>query len=220
MTAAMHLFGLTGGIASGKSSVARVWRDLGLPIIDADVLAREVVMPGAPALADIRAEFGDSVLAPDGTLDRKALAAIVFADDAKRRRLNQLTHPRITALSLERAAELSARGEPLACYEAALLVENGVADAFRPLVVVTASPENQVKRAALRDGATEDDSRARVLAQTPLADKVKVADVVIDNDGSAEDLVTKAKAALASVCATLGVSPSRYGLSTPSGAGA
>ncbi len=208
----MHLFGLTGGIASGKSSVARIWRELGLPIIDADVLAREVVLPGAPALADIRAEFGDTVIAADGTLDRKALAAIIFADDAKRKRLNQLTHPRITALSLLRASELAATGEPLACYEAALIVENGMADAFRPLVVVTASPENQVHRAALRDGASEEDSRARVVAQTPLADKVKVADIVVDNDGGPDDLLTKARDALAQVCARMGVKPARYQL--------
>ncbi len=209
---AMHLFGLTGGIASGKSSVARIWRDLGLPIIDADVLAREVVVPGAPALADIRAEFGAQVIAKDGTLDRKALAAIIFADDAKRRRLNQLTHPRITALSLERAAELADKGEPLACYEAALIVENGMADAFRPLVVVTASPESQVKRATLRDGESEADARARVVAQTPLADKVKVADIIVDNDGSADELVAKARDALAQVCTRMGVNPARYEL--------
>lgn len=209
----MHLFGLTGGIASGKSSVARIWTELGLPIIDADVLAREVVQPGAPALADIRAEFGESVLLPDGNLNRKALAEIVFADDAKRKRLNQLTHPRITALSLERASALAAKGEPLACYEAALLVENGMADAFRPLVVVTASPEAQVQRAARRDAATEDDSRARVHAQMPLAEKVKVADIVIDNSGPPEDLRARAMDALSEVCAKAGVSPSRYGLS-------
>ncbi len=208
----MHLFGLTGGIASGKSSVAHIWRELGLPIIDADVLAREVVLPGAPALDDIRAEFGDTVIASDGTLDRKALAGIIFADDAKRKRLNQLTHPRITALSLERASELAATGEPLACYEAALIVENGMADAFRPLVVVTASPQNQVKRAVLRDGASEEEARARVVAQTPLADKVKLADIVVDNDGSALDLVTKAKDALVQVCTRMGVKPTRYQL--------
>jgi len=209
----MHLFGLTGGIASGKSSVARIWRELGLPIIDADVLAREVVQPGAPALVDIRAEFGDSVIAPDGSLDRKALAAIVFNDDAKRKRLNQLTHPRITALSLERASELAAKGEPLACYEAALVIENGMADAFRPLVVVTAAAETQVRRAAARDNSTLDEARARVKAQTPLADKVKVADIVIDNDGSLDDLLAKAKSALLDVCARAHVDASRYGLS-------
>jgi dephospho-CoA kinase len=206
----MHLFGLTGGIASGKSSVARIWRELGLPIIDADVLAREVVLPGAPALSDIRAEFGDAVIAPDGTLDRKALGGIIFSDEVKRKRLNALTHPRIYALSAERAAELQARGEPLACYEAALLVENGMADAFRPLVVVTASPENQVKRAALRDGATEADARARVLAQTPLEEKVKVADIVVDNDLTPEELEEKARDALVAVCKKAGVDPARY----------
>ena len=206
----MHLFGLTGGIASGKSAVGARFRARGVPVIDADELAREVVLPGTDGLAEVARTFGAELVLPDGTLDRKALAAIVFADDAKRKRLNAILHPRITALTLARAADLGDRGEPLACYEAALLVENGVADAFRPLVVVSAPEEVQVARAVLRDGATENEARARIRAQMPLAAKVTLADVVIDNTGSLEDLLRAADRALEQVCARAGVDPARY----------
>jgi dephospho-CoA kinase len=208
----MHVFGLTGGIASGKSSVARIWKGLGLPIIDADELAREVVKPGSPGLEDIRAMFGEGVIGADGELDRKALAKIVFSDDTKRKALNALTHPRIYALSAVRARALSDQGEDLACYEAALLVENGMAEAFRPLVVVSAPVEIQITRASERDGTSADDARARVLAQTPLADKVAVADIVIDNGGTKEELAQRARDALRAVCTKTRVSAARYGL--------
>jgi dephospho-CoA kinase len=208
----MHLFGLTGGIASGKSSVARIWRNLGLPIIDADELAREVVQKGSPGLAEIEKTFGARVISRDGELDRKALAAVVFADESKRRALNAITHPRIYALSAERAKALADRGEALACYEAALLVENGMVDAFRPLVVVSAPLETQVERAAARDGATAEEARARIAAQRPLAEKVALADVVIDNGGSREELEARARDALRDVAAKAGVQASRYGV--------
>ena len=121
----MHVFGLTGGIASGKSAVAARFRERGVPVIDADELAREVVAPGSDGLALVAAEFGADVLAADGSLDRKKVAARVFGDKDKLTRLNAITHPRIAALSARRTAELAGRGEPLACYEAALIVENG-----------------------------------------------------------------------------------------------
>src|SRR5271155_4114768 len=130
----MHLFGLTGGIASGKSAVAARLRAFGVPVIDADDVAREVVASGTEGLRAIVAEFGDGVLDAVGALDRKALGRVVFADDVKRKRLNAITHPLIGKRTRERAAELDRAGEPLACYEAALLVENGAQDAFRPLV--------------------------------------------------------------------------------------
>jgi dephospho-CoA kinase len=208
----MHVFGLTGGIASGKSSVARIWKSLGLPIIDADQLAREVVEKGTPGLAEIEATFGGSVITKDGNLDRKALAALIFSDAAKRKRLNEITHPRIYALSAERARVLSDKGEPLACYEAALLVENGMADAFRPLVVVRADVESQVARGSSRDGASVEDVRARVMAQMPLGEKVAAADVVIDNNGPETGLENNARDALRAVCTKLAVAPARYGL--------
>jgi dephospho-CoA kinase len=178
-----RLFGLTGGLASGKSLVAARFRARGVPVIDADQLAREVVAPGTEGLAEIVRAFGPGVLRPDGALDRAAVAALVFGDDAKRRTLNAILHPRIGALTAQRAADLAAQGEELACYEAALLVENGLADAFRPLVVVAAAEEVQVARAMARDGATEAEARARIAAQMPLGAKIAVADHVIENVG-------------------------------------
>lgn len=206
----MHLFGLTGGIASGKSAVAARLRQRGVPVIDADQLAREAVAPGSEALAAIVRAFGEDVLLSDGTLDRKKLAAAVFTDDDKRRALNAIVHPEVTRLTLKAAATLRDEGEPLACYEAALLVENGVADAFRPLVVVSAPEDVQVARASRRDGATADEARARVRAQLPLSEKVKAADFVIDNTGSLEALERRTDEVLAELCARLGIDPRRY----------
>ncbi len=182
----MLLFGLTGGIASGKSTVAARFRERGLPVIDADALAREVVAPNTEGLAAVVAAFGEGVLAPDGSLDRKRLAEIVFADEGRRRQLNAIVHSRIGALTAERASELEARGERAACYEAALLVENGLADFFRPLVVVAVSQALQISRTMARDHATEAEARARIAAQLPLADKVKLADHVIETSGTRE----------------------------------
>jgi dephospho-CoA kinase len=186
------LFGLTGGIASGKSTVAARFRERGVPVIDADELAREVVAAKSEGLAAIVATFGEGVLAPDGSLDRKRVAAVVFADAEQRRRLNAITHPRIGALTAKRAEELAARGERVACYEAALLVENGLADAFRPLVVVAVAEPVQIARMVGRDGATEIEARARIAAQFPLADKLKLADYVIDNSGTLEATLRRA----------------------------
>jgi dephospho-CoA kinase len=206
----VHLFGLTGGIACGKSAVAARFRERGVPVIDADALAREVVAPGTDGLREIVEAFGSGVLAPDGSLDRKALASVVFADAAKRKRLNAITHPRITVLTMQRAGELGAQGHPLACYEAALIVENGVADAFRPLVVVAAPVELQLSRVMARDGAREEEARARIAAQTPLEAKVAAADFVIENTGTREALRARTDEVLDAVCLRLGVDPSRY----------
>jgi dephospho-CoA kinase len=201
----MHLFGLTGGIASGKSTVAARFAARGVPVLDADALAREVVLPGTDGLAEIRATFGEAVLQVDGTLDRKALAAIVFKDEAQRRRLNAITHPRIAARTAACSAELAARGEAIACYEAALIVENGFADAFRPLVVVAAPLHLQVERAVSRDGATPDEARARIAAQTSLEEKTKIADFVISNDADLVALERAADDVLDRVCTRVGV---------------
>lgn len=196
---AFTLFGLTGGLASGKSTVAARFRHHGVPVIDADQLAREVVAPGSEGLAAVVAAFGAEVLSPDGTLDRARMAALVFGDEARRRTLNGLLHPRIGALTAERASALAAAGEPLACYEAALLVENGLADAFRPLVVVALPEAVQVSRAVSRDGGTEAQARARIAAQLPLATKVTLADFVIDSSGSREDTETQADDVLTAI---------------------
>ena len=203
----MHLFGLTGGIASGKSTVATRLRARGVPIIDADQLARDAVAKGTSGLADVVKAFGSEVLAADGTLDRKKLAAEVFTDDAKRKTLNGIVHPIVTMLTFKRAAELRDEGHALACYEAALIVENGVADTFRPLVLVAAPEEAQIARACARDGASEADVRGRIRAQMPLAEKAKVADFVIENAGTLADLERRTDEVLAAICERLGLEP-------------
>lgn len=209
----VHLFGLTGGIASGKSTIAARFREVGLPVIDADRLAREVVAKNSEGLAEVARALGPSVIAPDGELDRKAVAALVFTDAAARAKLNAIVHPRIAHETAKQATALAQKGEPLACYEAALLVENGMADAFRPLVVVWVSPEVQLARAMARDGSTEAEARGRLAAQTSLEAKLRAADVEIDNSGTLEDARNRADIALRDVCARLGVDPARYGIS-------
>ncbi|MBX3186929.1 MAG: dephospho-CoA kinase [Labilithrix sp.] len=201
----MHVFGLTGGIASGKSAVASRLRARGVPVIDADELARVAVEKGSEGLADVVRAFGSHVLAEDGSLDRKRLAAEVFGDDEKRKKLNAIVHPIVTTLTFTRAAELRDEGHPLACYEAALIVENGVADAFRPLVVVAAPEATQIARACARDGAAAAEIQARIRAQTPLAQKVELADYVIENTGTLADLERRTDEVLDAICARLGV---------------
>lgn len=206
----MHVFGLTGGLASGKGVVSARFAARGVPVVNADELAREVVAPGSPGLAAVVEAFGAAVLGPGAALDRKKLAARVFAEPEARRRLEAITHPRIQALMRERMAALAARGEPLACYEAPLLVEVGSAEQLRPLVVVAATEEHQVARAARRDGMSETEARRRLAAQLPLAEKTKVADYVIHNDGSVLDAEAAADRVLDAICAGLGIAIERY----------
>jgi dephospho-CoA kinase len=204
-----RVFGLTGGYGSGKSSVAARLRWRGLPVIDADELAREVVLPGSEGLAAIVAEFGRGVLG-GGVLDRRALAAIVFADPAARERLNAITHPRVHGLRLERQRALAAAGEPLVCYEVPLLYENGLEHELAPVVVVGTLEALQIERAMQRDRHSEAEVRARLAAQLPLADKLARADYVIDNSGSREATQAQTDRVLASICERLGVDTRRY----------
>lgn len=179
--------GLTGGIASGKSTVARMFQGLGIPVVDADAIAREVVEPGEPAYGEILEAFGDGVRGPDGSLDRKRLGAVVFNDRQARARLNAITHPRIAQRSGERMEALQKGPHPYVIYEAALLVENGIYKAFDALVVVAADRATQLHRLRMRDGSTEEDARARMEAQLPLENKVEVADYVVHNDATPEE---------------------------------
>lgn len=197
-----HVFGLTGGIASGKSSVSRLFAAWGIPVVDADEVARAVVLPGSSGLAALVEAFGSSVLLPDGTLDRKALAAVAFASREAQARLNGITHPRI---AIETQRRLAAIEGPIACYDAALLVENGLADAFRPLVVVTAPPELQRARMVERDGATLEEADRRIALQKPMAEKAAVADFVIDNSKSLDDLRARTHEVLSAIVARLGL---------------
>lgn len=207
----MHVFGLTGGIGSGKSSVAALWRRRGLPVLDADELARAVVAPGSEALAELAQEFGADVLCA-GQLDRKELARRVFGHPERLRRLEAITHPRIMALRAARLAELAAAGEPLVCSEIPLLFEKGLEAQLRPVVVVSVPPHVQLERALRRDGATAAELEARIAAQLPLADKVARADYVIDNQGPPEALASAADQTLLQLCHALNVAPERYGL--------
>jgi dephospho-CoA kinase len=200
----MRVFGLTGGIACGKSAVGAYFKEQGVPVIDADVLAREVVELGTDGLRAVVKEFGQGVLAKDGSLDRKALAAVVFGDDAKRKRLNAILHPRIGALSMKKVQALDEKGEELACYEAPLLVENNLAHIFRPLVVVVAPESVQIARIVARDGATEDEAYARIRAQIPNEEKARIADYVIDNAGTLIELRKKADEVLRAIRGTTG----------------
>jgi len=204
------LFGLTGGLASGKSSVAAHWRSRGLTIIDADEVAREVIAPGTEGLGDIIKTFGTEVLGPDGSLDRKRLAALVFEDADARRKLEAITHPRIVLATLERASDLRAQNERLACYEASLIVERGLADTFRPLVVVVSNETDQIARATLRDKLSREEARARLAAQLPPKEKLAVANHVIHNDGDLRALYQKADEVLDAICTDLVIDPARY----------
>lgn len=189
MSKGMAVIGLTGGIASGKSTVAARMRERGVAVIDADQLAREVVAPGQPALALIEASFGAEMIQADGTLDRQRLGALVFSDPRSLDRLNQITHPAIMKLTGQRLLELRAEGHPWVAYEAALIIENGLAPGLSELVVVVCEPATQVRRIMSRNGLPESEARQRVAAQTTNAVRRAQADRIIDNEGSLEALL-------------------------------
>lgn len=177
------VFGLTGGIACGKSTVARFFRELGVEIVDADQVARDVALPGTPGLRAIVEEFGEEVLDESGALDRKKLGSIVFNDETKRAKLEAITHPLIAAEGMRRIMALQASEPPYILYEAALLVEGGTYRNFAGLIVVTTTEDRQLKLLMERDGAGRDDALARIRSQLALSEKEKVADWVIRNTG-------------------------------------
>lgn len=180
--------GLTGGIACGKSAVSDELRSLGVPVIDADQLARRVVEPGNPALEEIRSRFGDGVLTAEGHLDRVELGKVVFGDPRARTALEAITHPRIALEAARALARLTAAGESVAVYEVPLLFETGLERSFDLVVVVAASPAEQIHRLAEREGLDEREARSRLDAQMSTEDKVERADEVIWNDGTLEEL--------------------------------
>jgi dephospho-CoA kinase len=178
--------GLTGGVASGKSTVAALLEELDAVVIDADELAREVVEPGTPGLAAVVDAFGPGVLAEDGSLDRQALGAVVFADEVARRRLERILHPLIR----RRAAEIEAAAPPgvLVVHDIPLLVETGQGDAFDAVLVVDVPVETQVDRMVTERGWTREDAQARVAAQASREQRLAAATYVIDNTGTRDDL--------------------------------
>lgn len=195
-----QVIGLTGGIASGKSTVAARWRKLGVEVIDADLVAREIVEPGKPALSAIAKTFGDTFLQADGTLNRGKLGAYVFSDPAALARLNALTHPAIMAAVGKRMADAHRAGSPWVAYEAALILENQLAPGLTELVAVICAPETQVQRVMTRNGLDETQARQRVASQTDNATRLAAADHVIENDGSLVELLVAADALFGALC--------------------
>ena len=183
----MLMVGLTGGIGAGKSVVAARLAELGAIVIDSDRLAREVVEPGTDGLREVVEEFGPEVLGPDGALDRPALGRLVFRDQAARRRLEAIVHPRVRA----RSAELIAAAPPDAVVvnDIPLLVESGIGAGFDLVVIVLASEQTRLRRLAQARGMTAEEARARMAAQATDEQRRAAADVVLDNDGSREDLL-------------------------------
>jgi len=188
--------GLTGSVASGKSTVARVWEEEGVPVVSADELARRVVEPGSPGLAEVVEAFGDRVLAPDGTLDREALRRRVFRDPEERRRLEGILHPRIEALRRRWMESRRREGAALAVAEIPLLFEAGRAGDFDVVVVVDASPEERLRRMVEGRGLDRDEAERIMESQMDPAEKRERADRVVENDGSRAELERAARALL------------------------
>ncbi len=174
---------ITGGVGTGKSTVARMFKDLGAEVLDADAIARDVVAVGQPAWAELRRRYGDDYFNSDGTLNRSKLALRVFADPEARRRLDALIHPLVIRELQDRAAELESRGVDLVIVEVPLLFEAGREGAFDRVVVVTAPEADQIRRLRKRDGRGEAEIRGILAAQWPLVDKAARADYVVHNDG-------------------------------------
>ncbi|MGD7707126.1 dephospho-CoA kinase [Microlunatus sp. Y2014] len=191
MRGLMVFVGLTGGIASGKSTVARTWAGLGAVIIDADVLAREVVAPGTPGFDAVRQRFGEHVIGPDGSLDRPALGRIVFGDAAARRDLEQIIHPRV----VDRTHELREAAAPgaVVVHDIPLLVELDRAGDYDLVVIVGASAETRLRRLVELRGMAPDAARERIAAQADDAARRAVADVWLDNEGTEADLIAAAE---------------------------
>ncbi len=180
--------GLTGGIGSGKSTVSRLLASYGAVVVDADLLAREAVTPGTPGLARVVEEFGAGMLLADGSLDRPALGAVVFADPTALARLNAIVHPVVGARTAALVARAEEDGIQVLVHDVPLLVENGLVKAYDEVVVVATSPEVQLDRLVRLRGMSEADAGARIAAQAPLADKLAVATRVLHNDGTPAEL--------------------------------
>ncbi|MDE0341058.1 MAG: dephospho-CoA kinase [Nitrospinae bacterium] len=184
----MRKVGLTGGIASGKSTVSGMFRDIGVPVIDADVIAREVVAPGSRALEAIVDAFGGEILTEEKSLNRARLGEIVFSDPAKKKVLERILHPEIIAEQDRRLRGLEQEGRtPVAVVDAAVMIESGSWKRFDSIVVVDCDESQQIGRLRRRNGMNEKEAIRRVNAQMPLSEKVKYADHVIDNRGSIDD---------------------------------
>ncbi|EAU85154.1 dephospho-CoA kinase [Coprinopsis cinerea okayama7 len=184
----MLVVGLTGGIATGKSTVSTLLKARNIPIIDADLLARQVVEPGTPALAKIKQTFGDEVILPNGALDRKKLGSVIFNDEAKRKQLNNIVHPAVRKAMLFEVVRSWANGEKYCILDVPLLIEGPLWRLVGLVVVVYCSEELQLQRLVSRDSCSREDALSRIHSQLPIADKVAYADVVLDNSGNKAEL--------------------------------
>lgn len=189
----MKVIGLTGGIATGKSTVASMLRELGAKIIDADDLAREIVRPGQEAWQDIVEAFGRKILREDKTIDREKLRKIIFKHKKARKRLESITHPRIRTLAQQRIQKLAAEGAEIIVYEAPLLFENQVHLWLRPVILVACDSATQKRRLQERDGLKEREIRQHLKAQMVLEEKRKLADFIIENTAALEGLKRQVK---------------------------
>ncbi len=201
----MQLIGLTGGIASGKSVVAARLAEHGAVVVDADQIAREVVEPGTPALARIAEEFGDSVIASDGSLDRAALGALIFSSPEKRLALNAITHPAV----LDRSRALfdaagAADPDAIVVYDVPLLVDGGRAEEFELIVVVNANTETRISRMMELRGMSHDEALHRLNSQATNTERLAIADVVIDSNGTLERTLEQADALWEKLSARVG----------------
>jgi len=194
----MKLIGLTGGIATGKSTVSKLFNAEGIPVIDADLLAREVVEPGTEGLRLVGERFA-GVLTPDGRLDRKKLGERVFGHPAELAALNALLHPRIRALARQRTAELAATGVRVAIYDAPLLIENQLHLGMDGVIVVWCSEATQLERLQRRDGFTAEQALARVRAQMPMEEQKRAATWLIDNGGTVDETALQVKQVIAAM---------------------
>ncbi|KAJ7663033.1 CoaE-domain-containing protein [Mycena rosella] len=184
----MLVVGLTGGIATGKSSVSNLLKGKHIPVVDADIIARQVVEPGTPALAKIAAFFGPEILQSDGTLDRKKLGSIIFNDEIKRRKLNSIVHPAVRRALLWGVLGHWLRGSKYCIVDVPLLIEGPLWKWVGKIVVVYCSAEVQLARLMQRDNSSREDASSRLNSQLAIADKVQYADHVVDNSGSLEEL--------------------------------
>ena len=187
--------GLTGGVASGKSTVSAMLADLGAVVIDADLLAREVVAAGSDGLVEVVAAFGHDVLTAEGELDRPAMGAIVFADEARRRVLEGIVHPRVRARGAE--IEAAAPEGAVVVHDIPLLAETGQASAFDAVIVVDVPVETQVERMVGLRGMSREDAESRVAAQASREDRLAIATHVVDNTGTLEELRARVDAVYA-----------------------
>jgi dephospho-CoA kinase len=188
----MKIFGLTGGIASGKSTISKHWANLGIPIVNADKLSREVVAPGSPALENIREVFGSRFISDSGMLRRKELGHYVFSNPEALEKLNTITHPEITKLAQKKFDDLRDEGHKLVCYESPLLFECNEHKIYNPVVLVYCSIRTQIKRIMQRDMLTIEEAFNRISAQMPLEDKFVKASYRIKNDDANESAILAA----------------------------